>query len=70
MKKTHVNTSDIHKKLLDNELDILRKCNHPRTMKIYDLLEDDLNYYVVSEFIQGGNLMKNLKANKKPYTEF
>lgn len=70
MRKQNIDTNKIYKNLLENEIDILRDLNHPRTMKIYDLLEDDKYYYVISEFIKGGSVMKRLKENGKPYTEF
>lgn len=70
MRKSHIDTNKIYKSLLDNEIDILRDLNHPRCMKIFDLYEDEKYYYVVSEFIQGGSVMKRLKENGKPYSEW
>ena len=69
MKKSYIDGNKIYKNLLHNELSILRECNHPRCMKIYDLLEDEKHYYVISEFIKGGSVMKRLKENGKPYSE-
>jgi len=34
-------------------------------MSIYELLEDDDNYYVVSEFIRGGELFDRIVDLKK-----
>ena len=70
MRKSNIDTNKIYKSLLENEIGILKELNHPRTMMIYDLLEDDKYYYVISEFIKGGSVMKRLKENGKPYSEF
>jgi len=32
-----------------NEIDILKKLDHPNIIKIYETFEDDNNYYVVTE---------------------
>lgn len=42
--------------LMRQELSILAGISHPNIMRIYELLEDEVNYYVVSEFITGGEL--------------
>ena len=70
MRKSHIDTNKIYRGLLDNEIEILRDLNHPRCMKIHELFEDEKNYYVVSEYIQGGSVMRRLKENGKPYTEW
>jgi len=70
MRKSHIDTNKIYRGLLDNEIEILRDLNHPRCMKIHELFEDEKNYYVVSEYIQGGSVMRRLKENGKPYSEW
>lgn len=35
---------------------ILRNLTHPSIMKVYEFYQDELNYYVVTEFIKGGEL--------------
>ena len=47
-------------KLLKNELTILGEKSHPNIIRIIDLIEDDDNYYVVSELVKGGELFKRL----------
>lgn len=39
-----------------NDILILRQLSHPSIMKIYEFYQDDKNYYVVTEFIKGGEL--------------
>jgi calcium-dependent protein kinase len=34
--------------------------SHPNIIRIIDLIEDDENYYVVSELVRGGELFKRL----------
>ena len=46
--------------LLQNELSILGEKSHPNIIRIIDLLEDNLNYYIVSEVVKGGELFKRL----------
>ena len=43
-------------KLMEQELDVLRKTHHPHIVRNLDLLEDDINYYIISELITGGEL--------------
>lgn len=47
-------------KLLENELSILGRKSHPKIIRIADLMEDELNYYIVSEVVEGGELFKRL----------
>lgn len=39
-------------------------------MKVHDLLEDENHYYVVSEYLKGGSVMKRLREHGRPYTEW
>ena len=41
---------------MKNELLILEETSHPNIMRIYELLNDDKFYFVVSEFIRYGEL--------------
>jgi len=38
------------------EMEVLANINHPNIMRIYELLEDEINYYIVSEILEGGEL--------------
>lgn len=49
-------TGAIMKELMLQELQILSSLTHPNIMRIYELLEDEVCYYVVSELIFGGDL--------------
>jgi len=39
---------------MKNELLILEETSHPSIMRIYELLDDDKFYFIVSEFIRHG----------------
>ena len=43
--------------LLENELTLLRLVDHPNITRVFELLQDDANYYVVMELIAGGTLL-------------
>lgn len=48
--------------LLENELAILGSKSHPKIIRVIDLLEDRLNYFIVSEVVEGGELFKRLQV--------
>jgi len=48
--------TDILMELMENELTILEKTSHPNVMRIYELLNDDKFFFVVSEFMKHGEL--------------
>jgi len=43
-------------KALQEEVEILSKLSHPNIMQIYEVYNDKTNFYIVSEFCQGGEL--------------
>lgn len=54
--------------LMKNELEILEKTSHPNIMRIYELLADDKYYYIVSEYMEEGelhNLVKKGTLNER-----
>ncbi|CAK7891434.1 serine/threonine-protein kinase Rad53p [[Candida] anglica] len=48
---------------VDRELSILRKLNHPNIVHLKSFYEDMDNYYLVMEFVPGGDLMDFVAAN-------
>ena len=52
------------------EAQLLRSLNHPGIPRIYDLEEDDNNYYLVEEYIQGESLEACLLHHKLISTNF
>ena len=39
-----------------NELDVLAKTDHPHIVQTKELIEDENNFYIVSELVNGGEL--------------
>lgn len=56
IRKDKINEHRILQELMQNELQILEDTSHPSIMQIYELLEDDKFFFVVSEFIRYGEL--------------
>ena len=56
IRKDKVGEHKILQELMINELLILEETAHPNTMRIYELLEDDKFYFIISEFIRHGEL--------------
>jgi calcium-dependent protein kinase len=48
-----------------SELTVLKKCSHPNIMNVNELLEDDQNYYIVSELLEGGELFDRILEVQK-----
>jgi serine/threonine protein kinase len=58
--KDSVSKNQILMNLLENELSILGSQSHPKIISIVDLLEDQNNFYIVSELVEGGELFERL----------
>ena len=62
MKKSEMNLNQINS--FKNEIDILRKLDHPNIVKYFDTYEDEGSIHLVMEYIQGENLMQLIKQRK------
>jgi serine/threonine protein kinase len=47
---------------------ILRRVDHPHIIRMYDFMEDDKYFYIVTELVQGGELFERIVA-KEYYSE-
>ena len=47
-----------------NEFEILEQTQHPHITRIFDLMEDKNNYYIVAELMTGGNLLEHLSSRQ------
>ena len=56
IRKDKIDEHDILQELMKNELTVLEETSHPSIMRIYELLEDDKFFFIVSEFIRYGEL--------------
>ena len=55
MKKTNIANKNNEAAVL-NELNILRKIDHQNVVKIYEFYSDKDNYYLITEYCEGGDL--------------
>jgi len=53
---------------LINEVNILKKIDHPNIMKVYDFFQDDECFYIVSEYCNGGELFDKI-SNMTHFSE-
>jgi len=54
-----INKTDItavYEQKLNNEIKILKKIDHPNIVKLYDVIETNESYYLILEYISGGDL--------------
>jgi serine/threonine protein kinase len=61
--KPEIQKSKIYMELLQDEMYVLNLIKHPKIVSIVDLLEDNENYYIVSEVIKGGPVSKRIRKN-------
>lgn len=50
------NMDEDEKRMLFNEINILKEIDHPNIIKMYEFFEDDKRYYLVTEICKGGEL--------------
>ena len=59
IKKENLAYQDGDQKFL-NEIKVLIDCEHPNIIKIYEYFSDDTNYYLITEYIAGGELYETI----------
>lgn len=64
IKKSKMAINKIHEELMASELEVIKSTNHPNIMSIIEVLEDDHNYYVISEILEGGELFERIIEQK------
>eukprot|EP00164_Ancoracysta_twista_P000682 GFYU01000904.1.p1 GENE.GFYU01000904.1~~GFYU01000904.1.p1 ORF type:complete len:341 (-),score=124.09 GFYU01000904.1:360-1382(-) len=47
--------------LLDNEVDILRKCDHPNILHLKETYNGKRNFYIVTELLSGGDVFDRIE---------
>ena len=55
---------EVYKELNKNELQVLEETIHPHITRVFELMEDSRNYYIVMELITGGNLFDAIKQRR------
>eukprot|EP00178_Gracilaria_changii_P009440 TRINITY_DN2762_c0_g1_i1.p1 TRINITY_DN2762_c0_g1~~TRINITY_DN2762_c0_g1_i1.p1 ORF type:complete len:258 (-),score=46.40 TRINITY_DN2762_c0_g1_i1:159-932(-) len=66
LRKSHMDEEE--KKMLFNEINILRELDHPNIVKMYEYFEDEKRYYIITEICKGGELFDEIIARGK-FTE-
>lgn len=66
IKKDHVNGANLQSLL--NDVDILKKLDHPNIIKVYEFFQDEAAYYVVTDLCTGGELFEKI-VQEKTFTE-
>ncbi len=41
---------------MESELDVLSKTDHPHMVRVFELLHDDISFYIITELVTGGEL--------------
>ena len=67
--KKKVNQSKTLKRLTDSEINALRVTSHPHIMNCIEMLEDNENYFMVCEILNGGQLYEYFKKKKNHIEE-
>jgi len=56
--------SNVDLELVRAEIEILKVCQHPNIIRIYDIFENMDSYYIFMEFCDGGDLFTRLEKTK------
>lgn len=55
-------------KTLGNEINILRQLDHPHIIKLYEIYQDNNNIYMITEFLEGGEVF-DILVKKRALSE-
>lgn len=50
--------------MFQNEIEALRKLDHPNIIKLFEIYEDETSFYLVQELVKGGELFDELVRRK------
>ena len=50
---------------INREIEALKKINHYNIIKLYTIIENDVQIYIIQEYINGNELFEYIKNNKK-----
>ena len=62
MRKDKMSPSD--RQALANEINILKSLDHPNIIRLYEIFEDEKRFYLLTDFVQGGELFDKLLHDK------
>ena len=63
--KQSLDEKKVYRELNKNELKVLEETIHPHITRVFELMEDSRNFYIVMELITGGDLFDVIKAQQK-----
>lgn len=63
-----IKKKNVYRNEFMNEIDVLKTVDHPNIIKIFDCYYDDIFYYMVEEYCNGGDLFDYIKKEKS-FTE-
>ena len=63
--KANLRSSEIAKGLMAQEFNILQQTEHPHIVRVVELLEGPVNFYVVMELVTGGDLLSYILKEEK-----
>jgi calcium-dependent protein kinase len=66
LRKSHMDEDE--RKMLFNEINILRELDHPNIVKMFEFFEDEKRFYIVQEICKGGELFDEILHRGK-FTE-
>ena len=66
--REELESSEKRKNMLLNEYYILKEIDHIHVIKIFELWQDDVYYYIITEYLEGNELYKRISARQK-FTE-
>ncbi|KAL4509217.1 hypothetical protein ABPG72_018148 [Tetrahymena utriculariae] len=67
MKKLKKNSKLIQ---TDNELELLKRLDHPNIIRIFDFYQDEEDFYIITEYIEGGCLFDEIQKLSKLKQQF
>ena len=59
LEKENLNTNEIN--MIKNEIDILKTCQHPNIVKLYDVIENEEKIHIIMELLEGPDLFSYLE---------
>lgn len=65
--KKNIDYSDLE--MIKNEIEILKICQHPNIIKLYDVFENSDFIYLITEYLEGGDLFNYLQKRNFKLSE-
>jgi calcium-dependent protein kinase len=59
--KVGLPSDHLKRKVVESQFKLIRSMDHPSVLKLHDFFEDSCNYYLVMEYVKGGDLLTKLE---------